>query len=603
MKLSKFQYKFRANCSKCQWKLHLVLNRLYIVVGVLAILVLGAGFLVPRLMDWNGYRARLETLAEEKFGTDIIIGGEINFTLLPQPQIRFGKTIVGPAFSPLLEIDSIVADLSLVDFLRDRFTVTKLVLQSPIINIRIDKNGETENPIQLPQDIGDGNISIADAQLINGTIRVSDARADKSWEMDQFEGELSISDVRGPFNLKGLGVFRDAPHALRLSVSAINQDQLAQASFFWRPSSGEYVFSGEGLLELTEKPNFTGIAEYKSAPLFEEGNDDVRGDFVFTSEVEISPEKILLTAFELQPDENQAGSRLTGAAVINLGENLNFDAVISGGVVSFAPKDIREESISGSDAFVEFLANLSTPIIPSIPGRLGIDIAELNVQGFSLRDVRLDTQSVVHGWQIENFSASLPGESEMVISGLLSAENDLFGFLGSVEVKTQRLGQLARLWGGGSNNADLQNSAGTVQADIKIVERKLNLSNGTLYLDEKTHSFEGGFGFAEPRFADFNIRIAPVDDLQSDMLIGLLPQFVGGNFWGESFPNGHISASSERASVLGMPGQSLALELGWSPEGIAIDRFSAFDLGARNFPFRAGSMAALMRSTALGGGA
>ncbi|MCF6302733.1 MAG: AsmA family protein, partial [Devosiaceae bacterium] len=104
-----------------------VLNRLYIVVGILAILILGAAFVVPRLMDWNDYRARLEALAEANLGTDVIIGGKIEFTLLPQPKIRFGKTFIGAAFSPMLEIDSIEAEFSLMDFLRDQFVITKLI--------------------------------------------------------------------------------------------------------------------------------------------------------------------------------------------------------------------------------------------------------------------------------------------------------------------------------------------------------------------------------------------------------------------------------------------------------------------------------------------
>lgn len=565
-------------------------------------MVLGAGFVMPRLIDWNDYRERIESLAEASFGTDVIIGGDIEFTLLPQPRLVLGKTIVGPAFTPLLEIDAIVADLSLMDFLRDQFVVTNLVLQSPILNITIDKNGKFENPLNLADNFGSGNVSVADAKIVSGMIRLFDHRSDQQFQLKQFDGELSISDMGGPYSLKGNGVYNDQPHALRLSLSAINRNQLSQASFFWRPNSGQYVFSGDGILELRENPKFLGQVLFKSDPVFAQATDDVRGDFVFSSEVEVSPHKILLTSFELQPDENQAGSRLSGAAVVNLGETQNFDAVISGGVVSFAPKDIRVETSSNAYALIEFLSQLSTPFLPSIPGRIGVDIAELTVQDFALRNVRLDMQSGEKGWQVENFFASLAGESQLHLSGKIEPGDGPVNFLGKGSIEATRIGMLARLWRNVANGNPLQNQSGMIEADISLGEGILQISRGKITLQEQSHDFAGTMTLNEPRSAVIEARISPINQPQSDMLLALLPQFGTESSFVSSFPSGHISVSAEQMSLFEVEGKSLALEMDWDSDGIKIERISAFDFGGGQFSLSGEILGEMMSPNLLGGG-
>ena len=50
-----------------------MLNRLFIVVGLLAILALAAAFVVPRFIQWGDYRERMEALAGEALGTPVTI--------------------------------------------------------------------------------------------------------------------------------------------------------------------------------------------------------------------------------------------------------------------------------------------------------------------------------------------------------------------------------------------------------------------------------------------------------------------------------------------------------------------------------------------------
>ena len=560
-----------------------MLNRLYIVVGILAILVLGAGFIVPRLMNWNDYRSRLEALAEANLGTDVIIGGQIEFTLLPQPRIRFGKTFVGSAFSPMLEIGSIEAEFSLMDFLRDRFVITKLVLQSPKINLVVSKSGQFEFPFEFPAIFSAGNISVAEAQIVDGSVELFDERLNRYWVYEKFNGELSASGLRGPFGLKGTGEYLDNPYSIRVNLSALNARNQSQSSVFLRPVSGQYSLAGEGVMTFGEVPLFAGKAVLRSSPIYAAPEDIARGDLVVSSEVEVSTEKLLFSAFEIQPDENLAGSRLSGAAIVNLGSNASFNAVVSGGVVGFAQKDITEENPATSSAFLGFLAQLPAPYMPKIPGRIGLDIAELNVHDIALRDVRLDATSDGLRWNVEKFQADFTGNSRVNFSGEVAERDGNLRIGGALGVQSGRLATLARLWREVDATSALHNRAGRIAADVNLSDAVFSLENGTLEIDNITHGFDGQLLLSDERTLNATVRLAPMNEKQSERLVSLLPELSLDSSFAKMFPQGKFELRAEQGFLLGMQGNSLALNASWNSSGINIERLSASDLGGAQF--------------------
>src|SRR3954465_13863539 len=99
---------------------------------MLAILVLAAAFIVPRFVQWSDYRERMEALASELLGTEVVIRGDIEFSLLPQPRLSFSDVLVGPPTDPAATIGAVEADFSLLEFLRDDYNITRLVLRQPM---------------------------------------------------------------------------------------------------------------------------------------------------------------------------------------------------------------------------------------------------------------------------------------------------------------------------------------------------------------------------------------------------------------------------------------------------------------------------------------
>ncbi|VAW18117.1 hypothetical protein MNBD_ALPHA12-2336 [hydrothermal vent metagenome] len=579
-----------------------MLNRLYIVIGVLAIMVLGAGFVVPRLIDWSQYRDRLETLAAVNLGTDVAIGGEIDLALLPQPRVGFGRTIVGPPDKPFLEIGNIVADFSLMDFLRDRLSVTQLVLEAPQINLNIDKNGKFNIPFAFPKTLGASKISVASAQIKAGMISLSDARTGQSFKIDQFEGSLRVSNLRGPFGLQGVGMFDGRPMEVKLNTSAMNEAGGMQVSLLIRPQDGAYSFSGEGLFSASSNPGFKGKVTYRAAPVGADEAERVRGDLVITSEAEFSAQKLLLSSFSIKPDENRASTRLSGAAVIKLGANPEFDVVISGGVLSMAPPDMRKNQQETPYALVQLLNEIPAPYVPLMPGRIGVDIAELDLRSFALRKVRIDATSDGKSWKLADFTGILAGNSRLTLTGTVSGVNEKLAYDGVIKLETSRLDALARLWRREDKRNLLFNRDASIAADITLENGKIGVANGKFTLEDVVHDFAAQLQLAGKRNALISARFKTLSRDQSQALSALLPDFSGDGRFKATFASGSLDVAAESASLFDLAGKNLALQMDWGENGIKIVRASAQDLGGARLSFAGDFSGTLAKPTISGNG-
>ena len=145
-----------------------MLNRLYIVIGVLAILALGAAFVLPAFIPWGNYRDRLAEIASEVLGAPVRIEGDIHFSLLPQPKLEFAGVSAGPPDAPNLTVQSVEAEFSLIDFISDRYTLTRLSLTDPHLEIHVGSDGSVDAGVALPQSVSTSNISVASAAITGG---------------------------------------------------------------------------------------------------------------------------------------------------------------------------------------------------------------------------------------------------------------------------------------------------------------------------------------------------------------------------------------------------------------------------------------------------
>lgn len=554
-----------------------MLNRIYIVVGLFAILVLAGAFIAPRFIQWGDYRDRMEVLATGVLGADVTIRGDISFSLLPSPRLAFTDVVVGDAEGPAATVGAVEAEFALMDFLRDIYNVTALSLQSPIVYLTLDENGLLSSGVDL-SGAGTG-VALGHARITNGSIRLEDLRSAETFSVDRLDGDLRLSSFSGPFQFQGRTNYGDTRYDLRINSSAADADGNARLSSFVGETQGAHSYTLDGTIAVGAAPRLAGALVYRQSPSEAEAADDISGDLVLESEVTVNSDRVVLSGFTLRPDENRAGMRLTGAASIQLGMRRSFDAVVSGGVFALPPRDATEVASELPYEFVRLLGEIPAPPLPPMPGRLGIDLAEVGLRGFGLRDVRIDATTDGTSWTLEQAVARLPGETELRLSGVVTNDAGAVGFRGDVNVEARRLEALAQLWKRTSEDNALFNMPGALSGRLMLAGEAFGLSSGTLTLAGQQHGLELRMGFGgEPRL-DTVLTLGELDAAGTAALLALTPNAVGDSNFARSFPDGSFSITAGLVDVLGLSARDLVAEAQWSPSAIRFSRLAAGDWG------------------------
>jgi len=553
-----------------------VLNRIYIVVGLLAIIVLGGAFIAPHFIRWSDYRLRMEELATAMLGTPVTVRGNIEFTLLPQPRLHFDDVLVGSTEAPAATVDSVEADFSLMDFLRDNYNITRLVLSRPVIDFTVDENGFFGSGVSL--ETGNGGVGLSQATVIGGTVRLIEERTGEQFAAENVSGELRLSNFSGPIAFTGSGDYRGETFSVRLNSGAVDGNGRSRLSAFVQPQSTGFSLSAEGLFEPGMAPKFDGNLIYRQKPATGESAEQIRGDLVFESKLTASTDRVVLSGYTLRPDENRAGTRLTGAASIQLGGERSFDAVISGGVFSLPPRDAKEEGGQPYE-LVRLLAELPALPMPPLAGRIGVDLAEMGLRGFSLRNVRVDATTDGSSWTVEDFTGQLPGDTRLRVAGQLGSDGAHAVFRGDVSIDTTRLDGLAALWRKPDEDNVLFNVPASLSGRVILGGDALGLSDGALRIEDTTHRVEMRMGFGEEKRLDLVGHFDTLNANDSAVLAALLPNASADPTFGVSFPAGSFSLTANSARVMGLDGTTLVAEGQWRQGQISLSRLSAADWG------------------------
>lgn len=554
-----------------------MLNRIYIIVGLVAILALAGAFIAPRFIQWGDYRDRMELLAEGVFGTEVTIRGDIDFALLPAPRLAFSDVVIGPADKPAATVGAIEAQFALMDFLRDQYNLSALILKSPVIAFEIDESGLLVSGVDL-SGAGEG-VALDQARIENGRLTLLDRRGGATHQLSAINGDLRLGSFAGPFQFQGSATRDGTAYSLRLNSGIVDASGSARVSAFIADVGGRSSLTLEGALVTGQAPKFDGTMILKEAPPPAERAEQIRGNLVLESKVTASTDRIVLNGYTLLPDENRAGMRLTGAASIRLGARPSFEAVVSGGVFTLPPRDADEDAGLMPYELVRLLGELPAPPLPPIPGEIGIDLAEIGLRGAALRNVRIDASTNGAIWTISRAEAELPGSTKISLSGALRNDSGTAGFNGELNIVTTRLDALSQLWRKPSENSPLFNVPAELSGQVMLAGDALGFSHGRLALNGTVHVLELRLGFGDEPRLDLVGRFDDLAPGDSAILGAMFPDPNSDRTFGVSFPEGSFSINSQTIRVLGLEAKDLVAEGSWSGSGLRFSKLASSDWG------------------------
>jgi hypothetical protein len=107
--------------------------------------LLGAAYVVPRLLNVEGYKPALADAVKQATGRELVIEGPLKLTLLPVPRISARKVhfanAVGGTGAQMVEVQWVGASPSWSALLQGRVEVGKLTLYKPVLVLETDADG------------------------------------------------------------------------------------------------------------------------------------------------------------------------------------------------------------------------------------------------------------------------------------------------------------------------------------------------------------------------------------------------------------------------------------------------------------------------------
>ena len=422
--------------------------------------------------------------------------------------------------------------------------------------------------------------SVANAEFTDSQVTLSDARSGYEWRMDGIEGKLSLSALRGPFGVNATGTFEGKSYQVRINTSQMSSDSGVQVAMFLRAADGSFSLNTDGLLKTGETPGYTGKLSYKQPPA--SGRDSIKGNLVLDAKVDANLDRARMTNYVLVPDENRAGTRLTGAAELEIGDKPRFNATVSGGVVALAPRDARKTSENDPYELVRLLSELPPAPVPPLSGEIHADIAELDLRAFAMRNVRFDARTDGDSWRIDTFKGNLSGDTALAVSGTLGQKDGKPVANGHLKLDTSRLDALVQLWRAPDEKTPLFGIPASLDAGFALADGAVSLSDGKGRFDGAGFTFAGQVPKPGGKL-DVTAALGAFDEVQSRELMASLPDIGSDPRFVASFSGADFDLSADQLEVFGLPGSKLAVRGSWTPDGLSFSQIAAGEWGGASF--------------------
>ncbi len=268
-----------------------VLIALFIFVLVLAAAIL----VIPSFIDWSGHRAEIAKKVKEATGRELIIGGNIAFTLIPSPVLKIGDIHLANAAnassSDMVAVEQLDVRVSLLPLLAGNIHVQSIRLIRPVIQLEILENGKgnwlfaSDNTI--PDDIETTKQSNDPAFIENDTSKTSSLPIqidnliieqgqliylDKANQIREdvrdINSRFAIAGLNGPFEAAGTMLVRDIPLGIEGSIGQIIHGRTASFATQIRFAHGKTTTRITGtLVNLAEGPKVSAKLDLKGNSL------------------------------------------------------------------------------------------------------------------------------------------------------------------------------------------------------------------------------------------------------------------------------------------------------------------------------------------------
>ncbi len=217
----------------------------YVVLG-LAVLIVDGIVVIPRVIDWNGFKPEIADAVREATGRELVIDGEIEVSILPG--LEFSVSGVRLSSAPeatepdMLTLASVSGKIGLFPLIFRNVVIDRLIFEEPVVHLEIDDSGkpnwefETKKPggkkdwkdkedkaaREARGEDGGGlpisGLTLGDVRVERGLVTYRDATTGQSIDAKDIAVTLGLADFASPFTAKGRLTLNEEPVTLDVSL-------------------------------------------------------------------------------------------------------------------------------------------------------------------------------------------------------------------------------------------------------------------------------------------------------------------------------------------------------------------------------------------------
>ncbi len=502
------------------------------ILGLVVFLVLAAGGFVLYVtnIDWNQHKDKIAEQVYNLTGKSVDFEGRLSFEILPSPYLNASNAKIYNSQdkngTPLMEVNNIVAELSLLPLLKGEFHVKKMTLDGVNINILWGENGFSWQD-DLTQDqrqmMEEADTVLNSVSLKNATVNFEAPESDISLQLTNLNGEVFAQSIFGPFRIEGNYLKGNSPEGFALTVGKLSETMPTTLNMVvTHPVSESYVrfdgsfqtanksLSGNTIIESKKVSDFIN-ANISSAEVPSEYNGT---PLALGFDIAINPKSTKISNMVIKYGDTQ------GAGIINV-TPLRNNATEVNGEFNFTDLDIAPLAKMWEDFRKKYE---NEAFVPEYPADITLNVKALRAmyQGQGMKNMEVAVNLYKDTMTIKNFAVTLPGNTDFKSKGVVyPSEGELY-YQFDTEAVSEDLMQTLN-WLGIAPKTSISSVYKKLNAKAKIAGNfnKIQISPYSLTLDKSILSGEAGIILGDRK--DMMVVIN-ADSLNLDNYINPLPE-------------------------------------------------------------------------------
>jgi uncharacterized protein involved in outer membrane biogenesis len=454
-------------------------RKILIGIVVLLVVLVAAAFFGPRFIPADSLKAEIAEQVRAATGRDLIIDGDLSFTLLPAPGVTASgvrvSNIEGAQAANMVQLKSAQVAVALGPLITGTVEIERVVLVEPVFELEQLADGANNWTISPPERAAEpgtggaaepgssaGSIQLNDLVVRDGTIVFRSP--DITERIEGINASFGAASLLGPFRAEGDLVVRGMAARLNAAIGELKFDQAIPVSVATGIGDSELSFSG--LLsgfpnELRVAGEIEGKAENFASLIAAVSGGALPGalaasPLAIKGDLEADSNAIALNNISIGLGDINAA----GAATAALGETPAIDLILNVGQFDLdraladfragsrkanglpartgsTPAGDRKAGQPGGGQAARASAAFALPA--SLNATIETRIEALIYRGGVIRQAALNAQLADGELTISQLTAQLPGSADVSLFGFVTARDGVPAFGGQGEANADDL--------------------------------------------------------------------------------------------------------------------------------------------------------------------